>query len=47
VDATATRMIDAGAEVVFAVDDRDYGYRDGRLRDPFGHLWLLSQPLSP
>jgi PhnB protein len=46
VDGVAARMVDAGAEVVFAIDDRDYGYRDGRLRDPFGHLWLLSQPLD-
>jgi uncharacterized glyoxalase superfamily protein PhnB len=44
-DAVATRMVDAGARVVFAVDDHGYGYRDGRLEDPFGHLWLISQRL--
>lgn len=46
VDATAQRMLDAGATIVFDVDDREYGQRDGRIRDPFGHLWILSQPLS-
>ena len=37
----AQRMIDAGATVVVSVSDSEYG----RLRDPYGHLWLLSQPL--
>jgi uncharacterized glyoxalase superfamily protein PhnB len=44
-DAVGRRMVDAGATVVFEVGDRDYGFRDGRLRDPFGHLWIVSQPL--
>ncbi|HEY7043905.1 MAG TPA: VOC family protein [Nocardioidaceae bacterium] len=44
-DAVGQRMVDAGATVVFEVGDRDYGFRDGRLRDPFGHLWIVSQPL--
>jgi len=24
----------------------DYGERGGRLRDPFGHQWMLSQRLE-
>jgi PhnB protein len=44
--AVANRMAEAGARVVFAVDDHGYGYRDGRLEDPFGHLWLISQKLE-
>ena len=44
-DAVAARMVEAGARVIFAVDDHGYGYKDGRLEDPFGHLWLISQPL--
>lgn len=43
VDAVAARMQAAGATVVFEVRDQPYGERAGRLRDPFGHLWLLSQ----
>jgi uncharacterized glyoxalase superfamily protein PhnB len=46
VDALAAAMIAAGATVVFPVDDRAYGSRDGRLRDPYGHLWLISQALA-
>lgn len=46
VDAAAARFLEAGGEVVIPVDDRPYGRRDGRLRDPFGHLWILGQQLS-
>lgn len=42
VDATAQRLIDAGAEVVFPVADQFYGHREGRFRDPFGHLWIVT-----
>lgn len=45
VDAVAARMIAAGATVVFPVKDQPYGERSGRLRDPFGHLWLVTQML--
>lgn len=43
VDAVAAAMTRAGATVVYPVADRPYGGRDGRLADPFGHLWLVSQ----
>ena len=33
----------AGAEVVIPIADQFYGRREGRLRDPFGHLWIISQ----
>ena len=46
VDEAAARFIEAGGEVVIPVDDRPYGRRDGRLIDPFGHLWILGQPLT-
>lgn len=36
------RMVDAGAVEVVPVEDRPYGRCEGRLRDPFGHLWILS-----
>lgn len=45
-DARAAAMVANGATVVFPVDDQYYGSRDGRLKDPFGHLWLLTQPLA-
>lgn len=45
-DATAAAMIGAGARVIFPVSDQSYGYRQGRLEDPFGLQWMLSQPLE-
>ncbi|MGH3356317.1 MAG: VOC family protein [Nocardioidaceae bacterium] len=45
-DAVANRMVEAGGKVVFAVDDHGYGYKDGRVEDPYGHLWLISQRLT-
>lgn len=45
-DAVATRLIEAGAQEIFPLDDHGYGRRDGRFRDPFGHQWIVSQPLS-
>ncbi len=37
---------EAGAEVLAPVADQFYGYRSGRFRDPFGHIWVLSQRLE-
>ncbi|MEO1483242.1 MAG: VOC family protein [Myxococcota bacterium] len=45
-DALMARAKAAGAETVFPVEDRYYGMRDGRFRDPNGHLWLVTQPLE-
>lgn len=46
VDAAAESFVNAGGEVLIEVDDRPYGRRDGRLRDPFGHVWILGQVIS-
>lgn len=45
-DAVAQRAIDAGAELIFPVEDQPYGLRQGRVQDPFGHHWLLTRPLA-
>ncbi|WTW99333.1 VOC family protein [Streptomycetaceae bacterium NBC_01309] len=42
-DATADAMVRGGATVVYPVADQPYGQRGGRLADPFGHLWMVSQ----
>lgn len=44
-DATAERMVRHGAEIVIPIDDRPYGKREGRVEDPFGHLWVISGDL--
>ena len=43
VDASFAKVVEAGAEVVIPLNNQFYGHRDGRVRDPFGHEWLLSQ----
>ena len=42
VDAVGERMVRAGGEVVFAIGDSEHG-RGGRIRDPFGHVWMISR----
>ncbi|WP_459545194.1 VOC family protein [Nocardia sp. X0981] len=44
-DATAERMVRHGAEIVIPIGDRPYGKREGRVEDPFGHLWVISGDL--
>lgn len=41
--AVGKQLEEAGAEVVFPIADQFYGDRQGRLRDPFGHLWIITQ----
>ncbi len=45
-DAVGEAMTRHGAAVVIPIDDRFYGRREGRLRDPSGHLWIISQHLE-
>jgi PhnB protein len=42
VDAAWEQAVAAGAEVIYPLADQFYGERGGRLRDPFGHQWMLS-----
>ena len=44
-DATCAALVEAGASVVFPVQEL-LGERMARVRDPFGHLWLLRQRLE-
>jgi PhnB protein len=46
VDAAWQRAVAAGAEVIYPLADQFYGERGGRLRDPFGHQWMLSQVIE-
>jgi PhnB protein len=43
VDSVWARAVAAGAEVVFPLADHFYGERGGRLRDPSGQQWMVSQ----
>lgn len=43
VDQVWARAVSCGAEVLMPLADQFYGERGGRLRDPFGQQWMLSQ----
>jgi len=45
-DAVAAQAVAAGANEMFPVADQPYGWRQGRVVDPFGHHWLVGRPLS-
>ena len=45
-DAVADAMLAAGAGGVPPIHDAEYGERGGRLADPFGHLWMISQRIE-
>ncbi len=44
-DAVFARALKAGATEVFPVGE-EYGWRLGRLTDPFGHHWEIGRPLA-
>jgi PhnB protein len=46
VDAAWERALAAGAEVLYPLADQFYGDRGGRLRDPFGQQWMMSQRIE-
>jgi PhnB protein len=46
VDAAWERAVSAGAEVIYPLEDQFYGERGGRLRDPFGQQWMMSQHIE-
>ena len=43
-DASFARAVSVGASVVTPVDNK-YGWRLGRVVDPFGHHWEIGKPL--
>jgi len=45
-DAVFERAVENGAKVVWPVEDQHYGWRVGRLLDPFGHHWEIGMPLA-
>jgi|SRR5215831_1201331 len=44
-DTTFARAVSCGAGVVNAMSN-EYGWRLGRVVDPFGHHWEIGKPLS-
>ncbi len=44
-DAMFYRALKAGATQVYAVNE-DYGWRIGRVVDPYGHHWEIARPID-
>lgn len=40
-DAALAQAVDAGATVVRPIQDSGQGVRNAKIRDPFGHNWML------
>ncbi len=45
-DAMGERAVAAGATMLMPPTDQFYGERSCRLRDPFGHFWLLGHSIE-
>jgi PhnB protein len=44
-DAVFAQAVKAGAIAVWPVDNKSYGWRVGRIVDPFGHHWEIGKSL--
>jgi PhnB protein len=44
-DGVFNRAIAAGANQLWTVADQNYGWRVGRVIDPFGHHWEIGKPI--
>jgi uncharacterized glyoxalase superfamily protein PhnB len=45
-DTMIERAVEAGATLLMAPQDQFYGERGGRIRDPFGHEWLIGHEIE-
>ena len=46
VDAHYRHVLEAGADIENAPEDKPYGFREYGVRDPEGHRWWFSTPLA-
>lgn len=46
VDAVVQQAVAAGAKIINPVSDEFYGWRDGRIIDPFGHVWIVGTKIE-
>ncbi len=45
VKAVMDKAIKAGATEISPVKDYEYNYRQGEIKDPFGHHWLIEKKI--
>ena len=46
VDEVINKAIKAGATEINPARDYEYGYRQGTIKDPFGHYWQIQKKIS-
>lgn len=46
VDEVMSKSINAGAIEISPAQDYEYGYRQGKIKDPFGHHWQIQKKIS-
>jgi PhnB protein len=47
VDAAVERAVAAGCTLVRPPDHPSAGVQAGKVRDPFGHVWLITRVIAP
>jgi PhnB protein len=45
VDEVMRNAIKAGAVETNPAKDYEYGYRQGEIKDPFGHHWMIQKKI--
>jgi PhnB protein len=45
VDEVMAKAIKAGATEIDPAQDYEYGYRQGTIKDPFGHYWQIQKKI--
>ena len=45
VDMVMAQAISAGGTEVTPAQSYDYGYRQGEIKDPFGHVWMIQMKI--
>jgi len=45
VDIVMNNAIAAGAILTSPTQSYDYGYRQGEIKDPFGHIWMIEMKI--
>lgn len=46
VDESFAQAISAGAVQIYPLADQFYGYRSGRVEDPYGFQWIISKKIK-
>jgi PhnB protein len=45
VDDVMNKALEAGATLISSAESYDYEYRQGQVKDPFGHVWMIEMKI--